>query len=160
MADPSTQAFFYHRAVAPMMWVLVGLVSIELIVVHLLLAHWSRIAASTLSVLTLGSIAWLIGVVRSFRRLPVLITPDTLVMRVGTLKSATVPLTQVAGLRQTWDGAAVKQRNVLNLALIAYPTVLVELRAPRPGRRAVMALAHRRDDPAAFAAALTRRTGC
>ena len=143
-----------------MLWVFVALASIELVVDQLLIAHWSRPVALALSVVTFGSVAWLISIIISFRRLPVLITPDALIMRAGTLRSVTVPLTQVAGLRQTWDGATVKQRNVLNLALIAYPNVVVDLRTPRPGRRAVVALAHRLDDPAAFAAALTRATSC
>ena len=138
-----------------MMLVFVGLASTELLVVHLLLSHWSRTAALLLSVLSFGSILWLVGAIRSFRRLPVLVTPDALVMRTGTLRSVTVPLADVAGLREHWDAAALKQRNVLNLALIAYPNVVVDLRTPRPGRRAVVALAHRLDDPAAFAAALS-----
>lgn len=111
------------------------------------------------SVLTLGAIAWLVWVILSFRRLPVLITPDALVMRAGMLKSATVPLGQVVGPRERWDGAAIKQRDVLNLALIAYPNVVVDLSTPRPGRRGVTAIAHRLDDPTAFTAALSRALG-
>lgn len=156
MTDPPGQTFAYHRAVAPMLWVLVGLASIELLVVHLLLAHWSRTAAVILSALTFGSIVWLVGVIRSFRRLPVLLTADALVMRAGTLKGVTLPLNDIAGLRQQWGAAAMKRRNVLNLALIAYPNVVIDLRAPRVGRRAITAVAHRLDDPVAFTAALTR----
>lgn len=159
MAEPPGEAFSYHRAVAPMMWAFVALAAIELVVVHLLISHWSRAAALVLSVLTLGSVGWLIGVIRSFRRLPVLITADTLVMRVGTLRGVTVPLAQVAGLRPTWDGAALKRRDVLNLALIAYPNVVIDLKAPLPGRRRIVALAHRLDEPAAFGAALADATG-
>lgn len=44
---------------------------------------------------------------------------------------------------------------MLNLGLIAYPNVLVELAEPvRRRRRAIRAVAHRFDDPAAFIAAL------
>lgn len=158
MPDPAGQAFSYHQAVAPLVWVFIALASIELLVDELLVAHWSRTVALVLGVLTLGSMIWLIGTVRSFARRPVLITPDALVMRVGALKSVTVPLAQVAGLREHWVGADLKRRNVLNLALFAYPNVLVDLRTPRSGRREVIALAHRLDNPAAFAAALARAT--
>ena len=34
--DPAGAAFFYHRAVAPMLWVLLSLMLIETMVVHLL----------------------------------------------------------------------------------------------------------------------------
>ena len=153
------QAFSYHRAIAPMLWVFVALTSTELVVAHLLLSHWSRVTALVLSILTLGSIGWLIRAIASFRRLPVLLTPATLVMRVGRLKALTVPLADSAGPRGSWDGAAVKRRDLLNPALIAYPNVIVDLRARRPGRRAVSAIAHRLDDPAAFTAALSRALG-
>jgi hypothetical protein len=157
MADASDQAFSYHRAIAPMLWAFVAIALVELIVVHLLLAHWSRTAALILSALSLASILWLVSVIRSFRRLPVLITPDALVMRVGTLKGATVPLSQVAGLRESWDAEWLRRRDVLNLALIAYPNVVVMLHGPlQMGRREVIAIAHRLDDPLAFTAALPR----
>jgi hypothetical protein len=157
MADAPEHAFSYHRAIAPMLWAFVALASIELVVVHLLLAHWSRTAALILSALSLATIVWLVGVIRGFRRLPVLLTPDALVMRVGALKGAAVPLGDVAGLRASWDAEWLRRRDVLNLALIAYPNVVVELRRPVPiGKRAVTAIAHRLDDPLAFAAALVR----
>jgi hypothetical protein len=157
MADASDQAFSYHRAIAPMLWAFVAIALVELIVVHLLLAHWSRTAALILSALSLASILWLVSVIRSFRRLPVLITPDALVMRVGTLKGATVPLSQVAGLRESWDAEWLRRRDVLNLALIAYPNVVVMLHGPlQMGRCEVIAIAHRLDDPLAFTAALPR----
>lgn len=47
----------------------------------------------------------------------------------------------------------MKQRSVLNLALLAYPNLVVDLVAPLPGRRGITTIVHRLDDPAAFAAA-------
>jgi hypothetical protein len=44
---------------------------------------------------------------------------------------------------------------VLNLALIAYPSVLLDLDPPLPGRRApTRTIAHRLDDPSGFGAAV------
>lgn len=151
-----TESFAYHRSVAPGMWAFVALASIELVVVHLLLMLWRPWLAAILSALTLTSIAWLIGVIRSFGRLPVTIDGRALVMRVGTLSRLVIPVEDIAGLRTEWDGALVKRRTTLNLALIAYPNVVVDLARPRPGRRGVIAVAHRLDQPEAFVAAIER----
>ncbi len=138
-----------------MLWVLVGLASIEFAVVHALLAMWHPIVAILLSAATLASIVWLVAGIRSFRRLPVTLDGETLVMRAGTLKAITVPVDRIAGLRESWDAAFVKRRTTLNLAFIAYPNVVVDLVVPQStGRRSIGAVAHRLDDPAAFAAAV------
>ena len=140
-----------------MLWVLVGIASIELVVVHALLALWKPVWAIVLSVATLGSIVWLVAGIRSFRRLPVTLDDETLVMRAGTLKRIVVPVNAVAGLREHWDAAFVKRRTTLNLAMIAYPNVVIDLAVPlRAGRRSIEAIAHRLDDRAAFVAAVER----
>ena len=140
-----------------MMWVFVCVAGVELVVVHLLVALWRPRVAAGLSVLTGAGVLWLIGVIRSFRRLPVLIKDDRLVMRVGTLARIDVPLAQVAGLRESWDAAALKRSGVRKLSLIAWPDIVVDIDPPLPGRRGpVRAVAHRLDDPAGFARALAR----
>jgi len=149
--------FAYHRSIAPMMWVFVALASIELVVVHVLVALWWPAFAVMLSLLTLAAILWLAWAIASFRTQPVRIAGEMLVLRVGQLRQVAIPLTNVAGLRTGWTGYDIKARGTLNLALIAWPNVLVELREPvRLGRRTVDAVAHRLDDPVAFAAALAR----
>ena len=75
-------------------------------------------------------------------------------MRAGRLKGAEVPVARVSGIRHDMSAADVKRRTVLNCALLSHPNVLVELASPLPGRRGVLAVAHRLDDPAGFAAAL------
>lgn len=149
-------SFTYHRAVTPMLWAFVGIAGIELIVDHLLVAMWKPKVALSLSALTIPSVIWLIGVIRSCRRLPVLIEEDRLVLRVGTLKRVDVPRGQVVGLRETWDGSVFKARDALKLSLLAYPNVVVAIDPPVVGRRGpIRLIGHRLDDPAAFAAALT-----
>lgn len=151
-----TQAFAYRRAVAPMLWAFVGIASIELVVTHLLIALWWPRVALVLSALSLLGIVWLIGVLHSFHRLPVLIEADRLVMQVGTLRRVDVPRTQVRGLHQTWDAATFKGRGALKLSLLAYPNVVVDIAPPLAGRRAPLhAVGHRLDDPAGFTRALT-----
>ena len=126
-------------------------------VVHLLLAHWWPRVAAIVAIVTVAGIVWLVTIVRSFRGMPVLLDADRLLMRIGRLRSVSVPTDLINGLRSSCDGAALKQRDVLNLALIAYPNVVVDLTAPiTVGRRRISTIAHRLDDPAGFAAALNR----
>ena len=97
-----TQAFAYHRAVAPMVWAFFGIASVELVVTHVLVALWRPGVAMALSLVSLTGIVWLVATVRSFKRLPVLIEDDRLVMRVGTLKRVDVARGDVLGSRADW----------------------------------------------------------
>ena len=151
------QTFAYHRSIAPMMWVLVAIASVELLVTHLLVALLvGKMVALALSAATLAAVIWLVTVIAAMRRLPVLLDDHTLAMRAGSFKQVVVPLTNVAGLRASWDAAAVKERTVRNLALISYPNIIVDLKEPLADRRGTRAIAHRLDDPAAFTLAVER----
>jgi hypothetical protein len=149
--------FAYHRSLSSMLAVLLGLAIVEMLVVHLvvvaLLGWWAALVAG---VLDLSVVVWLIALLRSFRRLPITLADGVLTMRAGSLRSVAVPVGQIAGLRATWDAAALKQRGVLNLALASWPSVVVELDPPLMTRRGgtVHAIAHKLDDPAAFHAAI------
>ncbi len=150
-------AFTYHKAIAPMIWVLIGLSTIELIVEHLLLAHWWPRVAIGIGLATISGIAWLVLVVRSFRTLPVMLDDHRLLMRIGRLRSISVPIDHIARLRHPCDVTALKRRDVMNFALLAFPNVVVELASPMlVGRRHIRSIAHRLDDPASFTEALNR----
>ena len=148
--------FHYHRGIAPMLWVLVAISIVELAVVHLLLSFWSRTAALLLSALTVLAIVWLVRAIGSMRRLPVCVDGGSLLLRTGRFASIAVPLSNIAGVRTGFVSADVKRRDVLNLALIAWPNILVDLREMQRSRRGrpVSAVAPRVDDPAALSAAL------
>lgn len=145
---------FTYRSIVPSLWALVGVAAVELTVTHLVLAHWTVIGAVLLSILSAGLIGWLVLGIASMRHLPVLIGNHDLVMRAGRIKGARVPIAQIRGLRTDWGGDELKQRTVLNCALLSYPNVLVELTEPLRDRRGTLAVAHRLDDPAGFALAL------
>jgi hypothetical protein len=148
-------AFTYSKSIAPMMWMLIALSGLEAMVVHFLLSFWSPVLALVLTLLTLGGIAWMVALLRSFKRLPVLVGEEGVTMRVGTLRKVHVPVTQLAGRRVNFSDHDVKQPGVLNLALIAYPNMLVDLDPPLEGQKGpVRTIAHRLDDPAGFAAAV------
>jgi hypothetical protein len=145
--------FSYHQAVAPLLWALVAVGVVELAVTHLLVALWNPLVAVLVSLLTLGGLLWLIRGMLTMKRRPVLLDRERLVMQVGTIRRVVIPLRDVAGLRPSIDLIAMRRRSVLNLALLAYPNLIVDLVAPLPGRRGITTIAHRLDDPAAFAAA-------
>lgn len=138
-----------------MMWAFVAVAGVELVVTHLLVALWRPGVALVLSALTVPGVVWLIGVIRSFRRLPVVIEQDRVVMRTGTLMRVDVPRGQVAGLQEVWDSQTFKARGARKLSLLAYPNVVVALDPPVAGRRGPIRLVgHRLDDPGAFRTAI------
>lgn len=152
--------FAYHRAIAPMMWVILALAAAELAIVHLLVSLWNLTIALVLSGFTLASMIWLMVLIRSLKRLPVRIEGDRLILRSGSIMRLETVLTNVAGVRAHWDSAALKAPDLLNLALIAYPNVIVDFVDPVPHRRkAIRAVAHRLDDSAAFMRALAELSG-
>ena len=146
----------YHRSLAPMMWVFAGLAGIELVVVHFLVALWDWRVALALSLFSLAGVVWLVRAILSFQRLPVVIGQDRVLrLKAGHLSGIDVPLDEIGAIRSQWESGALKGRGVLNLALIAHPNLLIELRSPvRRGRRVILSVAHRFDDPAAFRVAL------
>lgn len=148
--------FAYHRSLGPMIGVLLGIAIVEMVVVHLVVVMlFGWIAAVVVGVLDLSLVIALIGLLRSFRRLPVTLSDGVLTMRAGYLRSVAVPVGQIAGLRQSWDAAAIKDRGVLNLALASWPSVVIDLREPVvTRRRSIRSIAHKLDDPAAFHAAI------
>lgn len=154
---PAPFACAYHRALAPPLWAFACIIGVELAVAHLLVASlWSHVAALILSALSLLSLVWVVLLIRSLKRRPVLVDAEGVTMRVGTLKAVRIPAGAIAAIRTSWPSEALKQRGVLNLAMINYPNVMLDLDPPLPGRRPIPAVAHRLDDPAGFIAAVNR----
>ncbi len=151
--------FSYHRSVGPMVGVLLGLAIVETLVVHLVVfAAWGWKVAAVLGAIDLSAIVTLIRLLRSFKRLPVTIEGRRVTLHAGTLRRIAIDADNIAGLRADFDRAAIKRRGVANLALIAWPNVLIELREPIEvrRRRIISHVAHRLDDPAAFHAGVAR----
>ena len=142
------------------MWAFACITAVELPVTHLLIsALWSHLAATIFSVFGLVMLIWTIAFARSLKRRPVLVDGESVTMRIGSLKSIRVPADHIAGLRTSWAREELKQRGVLNFALINYPNVMLDFDPPLPnGKRSLKAIAHRLDDPGGFAAAVARLT--
>ena len=149
-------AFGYSRALAPLLWAFASIMALELLLMHLLVSlFWSHVAAFILSAVSLGALVWTILFIRSLKRAPVLVDDAGVTMRVGSLKAVRVPAANIGDVLTSWPRERLKQRGVLNLAMINYPNVMLELDPPLPGRRRpITAIADRLDDPAGFAAAV------
>ena len=149
-------AFGYSGALAPLLWVFAAIMALELVLVHLLVSTlWSHEAALILSAISLAALIWTILFIRSLKRAPVLVDDAGVTMRVGSLKAVRVPAANIGDVLTSWPRERLKQRGVLNLAMINYPNVMLDLDPPLPGRRRpIIAIAHRLDDPAGFAAAV------
>jgi hypothetical protein len=156
-APESPLAFSYSRALAPLIWAFACIMAIELAVTHLLVASlWSPTAAGIISALTFAALVWTLLLIRSLKRRPVMVGGGGVLMRLGSLKSVRVPAERIAAVRTSWPGGAEKRSGVLNLALINYPNVMLDLDPPL---RTVTAVAHRLDDVPGFVAAVRRLTG-
>lgn len=152
------ETFSYHRSVAPLLWVLVAIAAVELLVTHLLVATLigPRVAAP-ISLVTFAAVTWLVLAIRSMRRLPVRIDAERLLVRSGWIKRVEVPTSAIARLDLVFDAASLKDGSTLNLALVAYPNVVIILDPPyQDRRRLIRRVAHRLDEPAAFARAVER----
>jgi len=160
-----SRAFAYHRHLAPMCATLLILSLIEIAVCHLLIGLWSPTAALILSVLSVFGLVYLIGLIKSFRYRPILITVEGVRIRAGLAIDRTIPLERIVAIETAIAGADVGDPATLNAALLAWPNILLRIDPPITrrswlGPRApIAAVAFRLDDPDAFVRLLKWRLG-
>jgi len=160
-----SRAFAYHKHLAPMCATLLILSLIEIAVCHLLVGLWSPTAALILFVLSVFGLVYLVGLIKSFRFRPVLITAEGVRIRAGLAIDQPIPLESIAAVETAIAGAEVNDRATLNAALLAWPNILLRLDPPIArrsflGRPApITAVAFRLDDPDAFVRLLNWRLG-
>lgn len=160
---PGSRSFAYHRQLAPMCAVLLALSVIELGVVHLLVAHWSPTVATVLSALSALGLVYLVGLIKSFRLRPVLLTADDVRVRTGFLIDLAVPFDAIATVDGSVTGDEVRGPGCFNAAMLAWPNVILRLKRalPHPSKlrrgQGVSAVAFRLDDPEPFLRALRSR---
>ena len=157
-----TSGFAYYRHLRPMMIALLVMSCIEIGVTHLLVAHWSRTAALVMFVISDVSLVYLIGLIKSLRLSPVLLTERGVRLRAGLLVDRTIPYEAIAIVTANPDGDTVRAPDSWNIALLAWPNVLIRLAEPLPPRSRwrrdpVRAVALRLDEPAPFLDALRGR---
>ncbi|WP_165912034.1 hypothetical protein [Novosphingobium sp. PhB165] len=152
--------FAYHRHLAPMMAVLLTLQAIEIAVQDVLLRLWSPRAANLLLEVGVVLLLYSVGLIHSLRLRPILLSADGLLIRSGMIAGQMVRLEHIAEPAPEVTAEEVKAATTRNMALLAWPNVILRLSHPverkpllRP-RPPIRALAFRVDDPAAFLAAL------
>jgi hypothetical protein len=139
--------------------------SIEMAVYHLLVAHWSRSVAIVMFVVSDLGFVYLLGLIKSFRFRPVLLTQKGVIIRAGFVIDETVPLDAITHVETGFAGDAVRDPATLNAALLAWPNILLRLDRPVQRRallrrpRSYSAVAFRLDDPEPFVRLLRWRLG-
>lgn len=162
---PDARAFGYHKHLTPMCVTLLILSAIEVAVYHLLLGHWSRTATIVMLILSDVGFVYLVGLIKSFRFRPVLLTPEGVHVRAGFLIDQLVPLDAIAAIEGTFTGDEVRDKTTLNAALLAWPNVMLRLDRSLPRRSFLkkrppfVRVAFRLDDPAQFIRLLECRLG-
>jgi hypothetical protein len=158
------RAFSYHRHLTPMCAALLILSAIEMAVYHLLVGHWSRTAAIVMFVLSDVGFVYLVGLIKSFRFRPVLLTPDGVRVRAGFLIDQLVPFDAIVAVDAGFTGEEVRDAATLNASLLAWPNIMLRLDRPLPRetwlkRSSFTRVAFRLDDPAPFVRLLAWRVG-
>ncbi|GAB5351468.1 hypothetical protein [Qipengyuania sp. 483] len=158
------QAFAYHKVINPLVATFLVLQVIEIVVVDLLVSHWSETAALVLLALGIWGVLFFIAMMKSFGLYPVLLLhEDELQVRGGSFVDFSLPLSAIASVEPSISDADTRRADVLNAAILSHPNVVLRLSRPleysplfgRP--RMVERVAFRLDEPAPFLAALQRR---
>ena len=125
-------AFTYHRTMTPMLWALIVAGLLELSLTHLVLALVLRLPmlAWTVFGITAFGLVWLIGLVNSLGKLPILVTAHGVRIRAGLLIDQWLPLDQIAEVRTALDCGDLKRPGFLKASLLAYPNTLITLASP------------------------------
>ena len=158
-----TRAFAYHRVINPMIAVFLVLQLIEIVVVDLLVSHWSREAAWVLLALGIWGALFFIAMMQGFRLHPVLLDEQSVRVRSGLMIDLTVPLGDIEAIGAAISGEELQQRDVLNAAILSHPNVVLQLARPLEYRpafgkpRLATRVAFRLDESAPFVEALQSR---
>lgn len=152
----------YHRVINPMIAVFLVLQLIEIVVVHLLVSHWSRIAALVLLALGIWGALFFIALMKGFRLYPVLTDETGVRVRGGSMVDLYVPYAEIAGIEAAISDRETRQDDVLNAAILSHPNIVLRLSRPTGyvtlfgKRRMVTRVAFRLDEPAPFLAELQK----
>ena len=97
----------------------------------------------------------MVVLIRSFERMPHTLSRDVLTLRAGRLRNYVVQRSEIAGVRSSWATGEHSETDTANLALIAHPHRIIDLKTPMIGKRGLIRrIAIALDDPGAFDTAL------
>ena len=160
------EAFTYHRrgGLRVIYGVALFFGCFEIVGVHLLVAALSPVAAWALTGFEFYGVVWVIGLLRSVDRLPIVLDERGIHVRFGVLYALFVPYEAVQELqRGRLHSVDTKRKNYLNCAFMNTPDCVLKLRAARRARlpytlsREVDEIGLMVDDPKEFVARLEGR---
>ena len=151
------QSFSLHKKTghADLLYIVAFASTMEIVPLHLLLHHWSPLAAWIATSLSLYGMIWLIGLARSLTLRPVLVGPDYLDVKFGLLFRLRIPRQSIAAVRRSdpADAATVVPRRSAPNVFIEFADIL-EAEGPFGLRRPVRRLALSADEEVDFSKAL------
>ncbi|MBX7493944.1 hypothetical protein K3163_12085 [Qipengyuania sp. 1NDW9] len=160
---PGAQGFAYHRVINPMIATFLVLQLIEIVVVDLLVSHWSETAALVLLALGIWGALFIVALMKAFRLYPILLEAGHVRVRSGWLIDMRVPLDAIERIEPSISDPETKRPDVLNAAILSHPNIILKLKRPLEhsgfmGRtRLIERVAFRLDQPAPFIEALEQK---
>jgi len=142
--------------------VLAGTSLVEAAVVHVVLAVRHPSAAWLVTLVSVAGAAWCLALARSLARSPLVVTPEGVRLRAGSLKTVDIPIDAIVEARPPKRRPDRRVPGYVGLVLFGAPTVIVrtsrpiETRGPWRIRRAGTIFGVAPDDPAAFMSAVER----
>ena len=147
----------------PVLIALLFALLVEGIAVHLLVRHWSAVAAWILTILTAYAVVWLIADYRALGRRTIALTPGELIVRLGLRWTVRVPLARIRAVREATGSSTPQGPDHLRAVILGPERQIVELDTPLEAtgfygiRRRVRSIGLSVDEPALFLQALGRR---
>ncbi len=162
---PGATPIYHHRSARPMLWALAGAGLVELVVLHVIaLVFWGPKLAWPLFALSEIGLVYVLGLISSLDKLPILVFDDRVEVRMGLLATHVLYADNILAVHRALDPSRTGD-GFLKAALAAPPTVGLELRAPMTVRRrlrgpvAIRMVGLRPDDLDAFLRATDRFGG-
>jgi hypothetical protein len=118
-------AFTYHRksSYSTILGVMIALLCVETTALHIIVLHWSKIAAIILTGLSIYSLLWLIGDFHAIRLQPVLITQDNIELRIGVRWKGTIPISTIESI-DAGSGPARNSKGYVRASVLGARLVL------------------------------------
>lgn len=131
MIPQEHRMFSYHRECGwlAVLVIVCIMIVVETFAIHLLVQQWSDIAAWIFTALSIYSIFWLIGDYNAMRLRPILLSEDTLHIRIGLRWSLSIPRSEIANL-ETVKEMPPKAKDLLNAVIFGEPQLLMTLKSP------------------------------
>lgn len=148
--------FSYHRHLQPMFWAFLSLALIEIAVLHLLVSRWNATAAWILFIVSDISVLYLIGLINSLRKLPILVQSAGVRVRAGLLIDQWVPIDDIAAVNGAIDDMVRERKAMLKASLLSHPSLYIHLKRPAAirnpirGMLMIEAIGVHPDEPAEF----------